>query len=201
MNPLSTHPTHSHLVMISMALALVLRPASVRADEAEDAIDEEDEVEQEEDGEEQAEQEIDEDQAQEDQQDAQEPDSDPGKKSQAKVLLPVSEKGATVLLDDEEVGVTPLPALTGLAVGTHTLRVDKEGFYTYTAQIDVPEEGQLRHDVLMDGGASSQTELPAFMKTWWFWTAVGAVVLTGATVGIYFGVKEDPPDAVKFPPY
>ncbi len=122
-------------------------------------------------------------------------------KSDTSVLLPASEKGATVVLDGEEVGVTPLAPIKGLSVGTHELEVSKEGYYLYKAELDVPSSGTVRHDVLLEGGASKKTELPEFMKTWWFWTVVGAVVVTGTTVGIYYGVKEEPPDAVPFPPY
>jgi hypothetical protein len=117
------------------------------------------------------------------------------------LLIPVSEKGATVVVDGEEVGESPLPALGGLPGGTYEIRVDKEGFYTHTAEVDVPAGGSVRHDVLLDEGGSGKVEMPAFMKTWWFWTVVGAVVVTGATVGIYYGVQEDEPDAVPLPPY
>ena len=30
---------------------------------------------------------------------------------------------------------------------------------------------------------------PAFYETWWFWTAVGAVVVTGTTVGLVLGIE------------
>jgi PEGA domain len=54
------------------------------------------------------------------------------------VRLAVSEPGAGVTVDDEPVGMTPLPGPFTVDAGKHTLRVKKPGFDTVEQVIDVP---------------------------------------------------------------
>jgi hypothetical protein len=124
-----------------------------------------------------------------------------GKKSEASLLVPVSEEGATVLIDGEEVGVTPIAPVTGMTVGKHQIEVVKDGYHDYMGFVEIPAEGTIRHDVMLKGGKRKKIKFPKFMKTWWFWTAVGVVVATGVGVGIGVGVQPEEPDAVHFPPY
>lgn len=124
-----------------------------------------------------------------------------GKESKASLLVPVSEEGATVLIDGEEVGVTPIAPITGMTVGKHQIEVLKDGYHSYMGFVEIPVEGTIRHDVMLKGGKRKKVALPKFMKTWWFWTAVGVVVATGVGVGIGVGVQPEEPNAVHFPPY
>lgn len=124
-----------------------------------------------------------------------------GKKSEASLLVPVSEEGATVLIDGDEVGVTPIAPITGMTVGKHQVEVVKEGFHDYMGFVDIPADGTVRHDVELKGGKRKKVKLPKFMKTWWFWTAVGVVVATGVGVGVGVSLKPEEPNAVHFPPY
>ncbi len=121
--------------------------------------------------------------------------------SKASLLLPVSEIGAVVLLDGEELGVTPLASISGLTVGTHDLTVKKDGFFTYSAEVDIPADGSVRHDVLLASGANKDVVVPPLLRKWWFWTIVGSVVVAGAGVGIYFGARPAEPDGVPMPPF
>jgi len=126
---------------------------------------------------------------------------DEAEPSDAKLVVPVSEDGARVILDGEEVGLSPVLPITGLTVGEHVIEVQKEGFKPYWMEVQIPEDGLVRHDVLLAGGKGLKHPVPKFLKAWWFWTAVGVVVGAGVGVGIYFGVKPEEPDAVRFPPY
>ncbi len=124
-----------------------------------------------------------------------------GKTSKASLLVPVSEEGATVVIDGDEVGVTPIAPITGMTVGKHQIEVTKDGFHAYMGFVEIPAEGTIRHDVMLEGGKRKKVKVPKFLKTWWFWTAVGVVVATGVGVGIGYGVKPEEPSAVHFPPY
>ena len=104
--------------------------------------------------------------------------------------------GAQVFLDGEMVGKTPLPAVHGLRVGSHVLRVSKDGYadvietvrvrFQKTAQVVVRLQTPLK-----TGAATkikkSVAHTPWYTK-WWFWTIVGvAAVGTGIALGYGIG--------------
>jgi len=128
-------------------------------------------------------------------------ESEAGEGSDASLIVAVSEEGVTVTIDGEVVGETPLAAIGDLSVGTHDIEATKDGFHPYAGSVTVPAEGMVRHDIVLEGGARTRSKVPAWLKSWWFWTVVGVVVGTGVGVGIYFGVRPEEPDAIGMPPF
>jgi hypothetical protein len=179
--------------VLALAAALAWAPAAWADDEEQEADEEidDEEADEEADGEEADEQEADEEDGEE----------APAEESKASLLIPVSEEGAIVLIDGEEVGTTPLPPIKGLTVGSHVVEVEKEGFHTYHGEVKIPDAGLVRYDIDLKGGKRKRKPVPKFLKAWWFWTAIGVAAATGAGIGIYFGVRPEQPDGVKFPPY
>lgn len=199
-------PSHAHLVQLAgaaacAALLLVSPRASWADDEADEQTEETEEQEDVEDESEEAEEPAEEDE--EDEEAVKAKKKKKKKESKARLLVPVSEEGAVVMIDGEEVGTTPIKPITGLTVGGHQIEVQKEGYNPYISYIEIPDSGTVRHDVSLKGGKKKhkKVKLPKFMKTWWFWTAVGAVVVTGTTVGIAVAAQPEEPDAIHFPPY
>jgi hypothetical protein len=183
MKPLLRSPAP---VVAASALAWLLAPAPAAAGDGEEAVEEA--------GDETG------DEGAADEEAAGEDESGEGKVSEARLLLPCPD-GALVLIDGEEVGTAPLAPVTGLTVGTHKITATKEGFANYAAEVAIPEEGTIRHDILFTGGKKPRKPVPKFLKAWWFWTAIGVVVATGTGVGIYLKVRPEEPNAVSFPPY
>ena len=56
---------------------------------------------------------------------------------EGKLELLASEEGAVVYLDDAEVGASPLPIQSALAIGKHRLRVSKDGYLPYEGDLVV----------------------------------------------------------------
>ncbi len=113
----------------------------------------------------------------------------PGAVTQRKItldLLPATinvtsnQPGAAVFLDGIDVGAAPL-AITRPS-GKYALAVKKRGFVTHSAGIELHAGQELNLS------APLSKEKTSIVKKWWFWTAAG-VVLTGAALGTYFGVK------------
>ena len=53
------------------------------------------------------------------------------------ITVKVSEEGAAIFIDDQEVATSPVEGLIKVAAGSHTLKVEKEGFKTYTMNFSV----------------------------------------------------------------
>ena len=77
----------------------------------------------------------------------------------------------------------------------------KDGCFAYSTEVDIPADGSVRHDVLLATSKRKDVKVPPILKKWWLWTIVGAVVVTGAGVGIYYGTRPAEPDGVPMPPY
>jgi hypothetical protein len=99
--------------------------------------------------------------------------------------------GATVFLDDNTTGLTPLPGpLKQISVGVHKLRVEREGFSTF--EEDVPVRFEKTTQVVVRQSATTAKarramrragEKPVYTK-WYFWaTIVTGAILTGMVVG------------------
>lgn len=105
---------------------------------------------------------------------------------------------ATVTLNGEEIGVTPVEVRK--PAGPYTMRVSREGYETVERKLELRDKDldfelilSQRRDVtaaaVVADTPASGTETPgdeigaAFYETWWFWTAVGVGVV-GASVGI-----------------
>jgi PEGA domain len=105
--------------------------------------------------------------------------------------------GATVSVDGNAVGKTPLPGpLAGLAVGVHHLSVTREGFSSVDE--DVPVRFEKTSQLVVHQKAVSEAakraerrargETPVYAK-WWFWTAM-AVSAVATGVGIGFAIQK-----------
>lgn len=53
------------------------------------------------------------------------------------INVDISEEGAVIFVDDMEVAMSPLEGLISVEPGSHELRVEKEGFRTYTMKFSV----------------------------------------------------------------
>jgi hypothetical protein len=116
----------------------------------------------------------------------------------ATVSLDAKVRGAVVVLDNEARHATPLQHRLYLAPGRHRITVERADRVLYARRVKL-RAGQhlkIRPD-RRDGRSAAQSEekpwltgaqpVPSsarpFYKQWWFWTAVGVVVV-GATVGL-----------------
>ena len=111
---------------------------------------------------------------------------------------------ALVYVDDKLAGRTSTgrPPSGGLRAtvpaGTHTVRVVKAGFRDWTGRVTVPPNGTIEQTVALDqvavvgpGEDRDKASTPISRK-WWFWTGIGAVVVAGTAIGIYYATKSNP---------
>jgi hypothetical protein len=132
----------------------------------------------------------------------------------ALVTLSSSQPDAEVLVDGRDVGRTPLVAPLALDQGDHRFIVRKRDFENFERLVTVhPGEkvavaADLRPLVVapplvpVPVAAVAVTPPPAptvsdqapIHKRWWFWTAVGAVVVTGVVIGIAASSHSGGPD-------
>lgn len=101
----------------------------------------------------------------------------------ATIRVDASVDGALVFLGERDLG--PAPVTVRRPAGAYELRIERDGFETYRSQLEVKpgEDAALRADLVKDE--------PLIIEQWWFWTAA-AVVVSGAAVGTYFLVRDDP---------
>lgn len=83
--------------------------------------------------------------------------------------------GSVVFVDGRRRGQVPVEVR--LPPGQHTVRLTRDGYddADRAVALDVAERETI--DVGLD-------ETPGIAERWWFWTSVGAVVVTGAAIGI-----------------
>jgi hypothetical protein len=93
--------------------------------------------------------------------------------------------GASVLVDGQPAGRTPLEGpLDGIAVGTHQVRVEAEGFAPFASPVDVRFQKTSELVVRMGGPGRPAPEAPHARPSPWVYVAVGAgAVLVGALIG------------------
>jgi hypothetical protein len=89
---------------------------------------------------------------------------------------------AEVFVDGARIGVTPLE--TQVPAGTHTITLEHPDRDDYETSAAVPAGGVRTLDVTMDS--------PSVTSRWWFWTGVGAVVVTGAIITIALLTERSP---------
>jgi hypothetical protein len=104
-----------------------------------------------------------------------------------------SEVGSTVFVDGEEVGKMPLPPITDMAPGRHTVRITKKDFFEKSSDVYVnPGETSALWMVLEEKPAGL---LRPFLSPWILYGAaipttvaaiVGAIGLSGYTGYLYF---------------
>lgn len=123
------------------------------------------------------------------------------------LLITVNVDGATVTIDGERVGVTPIAAAR-LAPGPHAVMVTAVGFMGARREVELDPGERERLDITlvassavpMDEVIVADGTVPTgnqWYEEWWVWTIVGGVVIVGAGVGIGVGVAASsgpPPD-------
>jgi TolB-like protein len=94
---------------------------------------------------------------------------------------------AELYIDNKRTGILPRPPVDDVAAGRHTIRVVKDGFFEWRAEIYV------------DPGEVSAvwvelSERPEkWYQKWWVWAAAGAAI-TGAAVGTALVTRSGPDD-------
>jgi hypothetical protein len=111
---------------------------------------------------------------------------------------------AEILIDGRDVGRTPLKEPVVLDQGEHRFIVRKKGYENFERLVSVRSGEKITVDaelrpvpvvaptvsapvaavLVAPAPAPERDEAPAIYKRWWFWTAVGAVVITGVVVGL-----------------
>ena len=105
------------------------------------------------------------------------------------VAVDADQAGATVSLNGEAAGKTPLPQPVKVrAPATYKLKVEKSGFVPFQARVDVlPDANVEVHATLV----KESKDVPWF-KRWYVWAIVGgAVAAGGAATAIYFGTRTE----------
>ncbi len=95
--------------------------------------------------------------------------------------------GAAVEVGGEKRGLTPVPALRLRAPASYEIRVSKDGFVPFRAQVAVPPEGEVR----VEAELSRRSSNPRWYQRWWV-PVVAGVVVAGAAAGSYVLLTEDP---------
>ena len=101
---------------------------------------------------------------------------------------------AAITLDGKPWGTVPR---TGkVKPGVHQLAISKSGYAPWETTIQVQAGAKVDIPVMLRAaGGGAKASAPVYKK-WWFWAAVvgGAAVVAGASVGIYYGTRDDVPD-------
>ncbi len=111
------------------------------------------------------------------------------------VLLPRATSGvlavvvdpaaAKVSVDGKFEGNSPVELV--LPAGTHAVEVTSPGFEALTSKAVVRADGRVEVRLAMQA-------TPGITSRWWFWTGVGAVVVTGVVIGIALTTNRSPHD-------
>lgn len=108
----------------------------------------------------------------------------------ATVVIACDQPGASVFVDGELAGRTPLDAPLRLSTGRHELEVRLEGHEPFTQSLEV--YGGQRLDLTVE---LQQVRTPTpWYRTWWFWTIVG-VVAAGSVAAIAGSAASQPAGA------
>lgn len=120
---------------------------------------------------------------------------------QGSLVVVTSEAGATVKVDDTAVGTTPLQGRLSLAAGPHVLKVEKEGFVTWSKEIRVkPDELQEESPRLVPSpdfinaykSKQQKLRIGAWAATGLAVAGVGAAVIFGARASALYGNDQTP---------
>jgi len=123
----------------------------------------------------------------------------------ATLRIDTTVEGALVSLGDDPIGETPLPPIF-LKPGLYRISVTKEGHVSYAGTADVaggevrvidakleplpvaaPTPPRAAAPALVVAPLPPPEDDDAITGQWWFWGAIGAVVVTGVTVGVIAG--------------
>lgn len=120
--------------------------------------------------------------------------------------------GASVLIDGNKIGITPIENNINLMPGPHKILIEKTGYFSYEREFEIGRRQQFELEVELRADRDHYQEIQKtitippieteqqqlettvepetpFYKKWWFWTAVG-VVLAGAWVGTVLAVTK-----------
>lgn len=88
--------------------------------------------------------------------------------------------GASVVIDDRELGATPLLPVRGIAIGAHRIEVRKPGFVPWGRDVAITQgETQIVQVDLVD-----EASLQPWYARWYVWgSAIAGVAVVGASVG------------------
>lgn len=127
------------------------------------------------------------------------------------LLITVNVDGATVRVDDEVVGRSPVASLR-LTPGRHVVMVTADGYSGTRREVELEPGERERLDLsLLVSEAVAMDEVIAadgtvvhqnqWYEEWWVWTIVGGVVVVGVGVGVGVGVATSgpPPDPMGIP--
>ena len=90
---------------------------------------------------------------------------------------------ARVTLAGKPIGLTPFDG--DVAPGKHELRIGAPGYTQDVRELQIDAGQELALNIaLAPVTAPLAQEDPSILSRWWFWTAVGAVVVGGVTAGV-----------------
>ncbi len=101
----------------------------------------------------------------------------------AQIRVTSNQTGAQVLVNDYDVGLTPLEI--SRPAGKYRVVVKKPGFLDYDANASA-DPGQS-----LNVNAALREDTPALTQRWWFWTGIG-VIVAGAAITTYAVTRPDP---------
>lgn len=130
------------------------------------------------------------------------------------IMITVNVDGATVRIDDESIGESPVAAHE-VAPGRHTVTVQRDGYMMFRRDVETDPGETERLDVTLQtlqsagidpnsvaGAADGTQRGPEWYEHWGFWTGVGGgVVVIGVIIGVAVAVSSDqgpPPDPMGF---
>ena len=103
---------------------------------------------------------------------------------------------ATVRIDGEPVGLTPLDEPIWIEPGVHSLSIERPAKPLWVTSIDA-QAGSTLVPTISDGSPApnepqraatpttdENTVAPPLWRRWWFWTAVGVIVAAGTVVTV-----------------
>lgn len=96
----------------------------------------------------------------------------------------VDPPAARVSVDGKFVGNAPVELV--LPAGTHDISLQSPGYEALASKAVVKADGRI--DVRL-----TMKQTPGITSRWWFWTGIGAVVVTGVVVTIALTTEREPP--------
>lgn len=133
------------------------------------------------------------------------------------ILVTVNVDGATVRIDDEVIGESPVAARV-VTPGRHVITVQRSGYSGVRREVDVDLGENERVDITLSssigavadggggGGGSGAAAEPAWYENWVIWAGVGGgVVVVGVVIGVAVAVASQPqaspdPSGIPLPP-
>lgn len=114
------------------------------------------------------------------------------------LALASDQQEVAVHINGEEKGELPMPPLTELPAGVHTVRLTKSGYLDWQSQFFIaPDEATPMWVSLQEAPAP-------WYKKWWVWTIAGTVVAGSAGIIAYALTRPSPPQGdtqpIPFPP-